>query len=126
MTAIIGPDDRPFLGGPDVPVTIVYRAADDDSPIQVEGTWLTTNATALGLYVSHVDFPSAGPWEVVVVAGDAEVARTSLTVTDESPVPDVGDPAPATDSPTGTSPDEIDAISTDPAGPSVIAFQSYS
>ncbi len=113
MTAIIGPDGSPFLGGPDVPVAIAYRAVDGDSAVQVEGTWLTTNATAFGLYVSYVDFPSAGPWEVIVSAGDAEVARTNLTVTDESPVPRIGDPALATHSPTGTSPAELEAISTD-------------
>lgn len=114
MTAIIGPDDRPFLGGPDAPVTIDYQQVEGDAAVQVEGTWLTTNASTLGLYVNHVDFPAAGQWEVVVSTGDAEIGRTSLTVTDESPVPRIGDQAPPSDTPTGTNPEEIEAISTDP------------
>lgn len=114
MTAIIGPADRPFLGGPNAAVAIDYRQVEGDAAIQAEGTWLTTNASTLGLYVTHVDFPAAGQWEVVMSSGDVEVGRTSLTVTDESPVPRIGDQAPPTDSPVGVSPEEIGAISTDP------------
>ncbi len=114
MTAIIGPDDRPFLGGPDAPVTIDYQQVDGDAALQAEGTWLTTNASTLGLYVTNVEFPAAGQWEVVVSSGDTEVDRTSLTVTDESSVPRIGDQAPPTDSPVGATADEIAAISTDP------------
>ncbi|MEL6982010.1 MAG: hypothetical protein AAFO29_06270, partial [Actinomycetota bacterium] len=114
MTAIIGPEARPFLGGPDASVTIDYRHLDGDATLQAEGTWLTTNASTLGLYVTNVEFPSAGQWEVVVSSGDTEIDRTSLTVTDESSVPRIGDQAPPTDSPVGATADEIAAISTDP------------
>ncbi len=114
MTAILGPDDRPFLGGPDVPVTITYRERDGDGTFQVEGTWLSTNASALGLYVTSAEFPNAGQWDVAVSSEGDEIAQTSLTVTEESPVPRIGDPAPATDTPVGSSPDELAAISTDP------------
>lgn len=114
MTAILGYDTRPFLGGSDQPLSISFRPADGGSTIEVETTWLSTNSTELGLYVSVVDFPTTGSWNLIASADGAEVARTSLQVTEESPVPRIGDRAPATISKTGISADELGAISTDP------------
>jgi len=114
MTAILGPDTKPFLGGPDLPVSIAFRPTEGGPALEVDGTWLSTNATDLGLYVSVVDFPVAGSWDVILSTGEAEVARTSLQVADDSPVPSIGDLAPATDTPTATGLDRIHAISTDP------------
>ena len=61
---------------------------------------------AKSLYVSEIDFPKAGRYDVLGVArldGRLVAATPSspgLTVTRRSPVPDVGDKAPATHTPT--------------------------
>ncbi len=114
MTALLSPSSNRFLGGPDLPVTVVFEAVDSDDRGEAEGTWLITDASALGLYVSHFEFPSAGLWEIIVSSEGTEVARTLYEVTDESPSPTIGDRAPATDTPTAETAEEIAAISTDP------------
>lgn len=114
MTALLSSSSNRFLGGPDLPVTVSFEAVDSDESGQAEGTWLITDAAALGLYVSHFDFPSPGLWEIIVSSEGDEVARTLFEVTQDSPIPTIGDRAPATNSPTGFTAAEIAAISTDP------------
>lgn len=114
LAAILGPTDRPFLGGSDLPLSVTFEPTDGGPGIETGATWLSTNGTQLGLYVSSVEFPTAGPWDVILATDDGEVARTQVQVTDESPVPRIGDQAPTTDTPTGVDRAEIDAISTDP------------
>lgn len=114
MTALLSPSTNRFLGGPDLPVTITFEAVNSEDSGQADGTWLITDAAALGLYVSHFEFPSPGLWEIIVSSEGSEVARTLFEVTEESPVPTIGDRAPATESPTAATPDEIKTISTDP------------
>lgn len=113
MTAILGPETRPFLGGPDVDVDVTFEAVEGEGFGEAKGTWLTTNASALGLYVTYFEFPTAGPWQVIVSADGSEVARSQVNVTADSSVPNIGDPAPMTDSPTADTSEEIAAISTD-------------
>jgi hypothetical protein len=113
MTALLGSEPGRYLGGPDLPVTVGFEAVNSDDRGQADGTWLTTSAAALGLYVSYFEFPSPGLWEVVVSAQGSEIARTLIEVTEDSPVPGIGDPAPATESLTGENAEEISVISTD-------------
>ncbi len=114
MAALLGEGPNAYLGGPEVPVTVRFSALDADITEDVPGEWLTTDASSLGLYVAPVAFAEAGLWEVTVLAGDQEVGGALIEVVDESVVPNVGDPAPATVTPTGETAEEIAAISTDP------------
>lgn len=114
MTALIGAGPNAYLGGPDSPVTVRFEQVDGDAVGEVQGEWLTTNASALGLYVSQFEFAGAGLWEVYVSADGVELGAALIEVVADSTVPNIGDPAPPSQTPTGFTPDEIAAISTDP------------
>jgi hypothetical protein len=113
MTAILGSGAQPFLGSADLPVTVAFDAVNTDDNGQAEGTYLTTSEAPLGLYVSYFEFPSPGLWEISLSSNGTEIGQTLFEVIDDSPIPTIGDEAPATDSLTGTTPEEIAAISTD-------------
>ncbi len=117
MVALIGEGPNAYLGGPETAVTVRYAALDaaaDDVSGEVPGEWLTTNASALGLYVAPFRFEVPGLWELTVLSGTTEVGGALLEVVETSVVPNVGDEAPKTASPTGSTPEELAAISTDP------------
>jgi hypothetical protein len=114
MTALLGDGPNSFLGGDDHPVVVTFQAATGDERFERDGTWLTTNAAALGLYVSYFDFPEPGLWEVIVsIPGGDELGATLIEVVDDPSIPNVGDPAPPSETATGFTPEEIGAISTD-------------
>lgn len=118
MTALVGNGPNAFLGGPDQPVSIRFDPVDGQASGgqagEADGTWLTTNAAALGLYVSYFDFSAPGLWEITVTAGGEDLGAALVEVVDDPTVPNVGDPAPPSESPTGITVDELAAISTDP------------
>ena len=114
MTALLAQGTaNGFVGGDDQPVTVRFDSVDGDTVGEVDGTWLTTDASPLGLYVTYYDFDVAGLWEVTVFGDGEDLGTTLIEVLDESPIPNVGDPAPATDSLTGFTAEEIATISTD-------------
>lgn len=114
MTALVGDGPNAFLGSPAQPVSVRFDPVDGDGAGEVEATWLTTNASSLGLYVSYFDFASPGLWEITVVAEGQDLGTALVEVVEDSTVPNVGDPAPPSLTATGTTPEEIAAISTDP------------
>lgn len=127
MTALVGDGANAYLGGPDQPVTIRFTPLDAegetdldaaeggaDGAGEVEGEWLTTNATALGLYVTGFTFETAGPWRVTASSGGRELGSTVIEVVEDPVVPGIGDPVPPSATPTAAEPDEIAAISSDP------------
>ena len=115
MTALLGSGPNDFLGGEDQPVTVVFSPVGTDDEDRVEGAWLTTNAAALGLYVSYYRFPSAGQWEIRVEADGRDLGGTLFAINETSGVPGVGDPAPRSVTPVADDPGDIASISTDPA-----------
>ena len=119
LTALVGSGPNAYLGGPDLPVTVTYAhldLADDDEPVtgEVEGRWLTTPASELGLYAAPFTFERAGRWQVTVSAAGREIGRALVVVAETSVVPTVGDPAPSSVSPTGSTVEEVAAFSSDP------------
>ncbi|MGH2748271.1 MAG: thioredoxin family protein [Actinomycetota bacterium] len=69
-----------------------------------------------GLYVSYVEFDSAGEWGAEVdIEGDGydETLRASLTVSKKGTTPAIGEPVPASDTPTIDDVDELSEITTD-------------
>lgn len=114
MTALVGGENNSFLGSPDRSVTVGYKPVDGESDgDSVEGEWLTTNASELGLYVSRFSFDEPGIWQITVSDGSRELASSLFEIVEESAVPQPGDFAPPSVTPTATTPDEITQISTD-------------
>lgn len=114
MAALVGNGPNAYLGGPDQPVTIRFSAVNGDGGGEVEGTWLSTDVSTLGLYVAPFEFDEAGLWEIVALADGEELGGVLFEVVEESAVPTLGDPAPATPTPTAATVEEAVLISTDP------------
>ena len=113
MTALVGAGPNSFFGGPEDPVSVRFEPVNGDTVGEVEGTWLTTNASALGLYVTYYQFDQPGVWEVTVFGDGIDLGATLIEVVAESAVPRIGDPAPQSETLTAVTADEIAAISTD-------------
>jgi hypothetical protein len=98
------------VGSPDrsASVALYNRGRDGDTPTQtVEGTFVWGIEDERGFYVAEVTFPEAGEWgaefTTAVNDGAPEQIRVTFEVKTSSPVVQVGDPAPATDTPTAAS-----------------------
>ncbi|MGI8704107.1 MAG: hypothetical protein ACR2JZ_06310 [Candidatus Limnocylindrales bacterium] len=111
-----------LLAKPDVATSVGFfdLAADPEAAVETaEGDFLWSIEGEQGLYVSQVDFARAGDWGVEVTAeGPSLPKRTTRVVfgvREESRTPAIGAPAPASDTPTAETADEIAAISTDEA-----------
>lgn len=114
MTALIGEGPNNFVGGASEPIEVSFQLVDGGiEPVIVQAEWLTTNAAALGLYVSKVQFERAGVWQLSASHQGAELGSTLYQVVESSPVPQPGDPAPASDTLTATDTSEPSSISTD-------------
>ena len=128
LVGVVQPDGS-RLGSPDQPVTLEVRSVDDpDLAVQsigAEFSWMVPDV--VGLYRATFDFPRAGTWQVQVIPEVGPALEPALfSVLDpgcrladaaERGLPlcalQVGDPAPAVASPTGSG-DELAAITTDP------------
>lgn len=118
-----------FLDASNVPIaspdrTVTIRlfdlGADPETPvIETDGTFIWAIEDAVGVYVADVEFPTSGLWgaELTTEAADAatETIRIQFEVQPESSVVAVGDPAPASDTPTLEDVGgDVARISTDP------------
>lgn len=108
------------LAAADRSVTLSFfdLATDADEPaVTVPGTYLPTLATLPGLYRATVELDRAGEWGLEVMTSDADGSprsgRMVFNVRDEFSTPALGEQAPASETPTAETPDQIDAISTD-------------
>jgi hypothetical protein len=98
------------IGGADIPA------------VSAHATYMEVLPGRPGLYRADVTFPKAGQWGLQVImkslatgpsGRSALVGRVVFPVHDTSSTPAIGADAPATDTPTATTPDGIHAISTD-------------
>ncbi|MCP3992996.1 MAG: hypothetical protein GY724_28295 [Actinomycetia bacterium] len=113
LVALLSQGDNEFLGGEGVAATIEFTAPNGGPTSEVAGQWLSTNAAPLGLYVAPFAFDQTGRWEVTVEINDEGGSRALIDVFDESAVPETGDPAPQSKTPTATGDDDLAAITTD-------------
>jgi hypothetical protein len=102
-------DDRP-IGRPDrtASVALYDLGRDGGTPSgTADGTFVWGIEGERGFYVANVTFPEAGAWgaEFTTQLNDAapETIRMTFDVLTTSPVVRVGDPAPASDTPTAAS-----------------------
>jgi hypothetical protein len=108
------------LASPDRPVEFRFfnLAAHAAAPqATVPAAYLPTSADRPGLYRGAVDFPCWGDWGLETVAREADgserIGRIVFSVRPTATTPQIGADAPASETPTATTADEIGRISTD-------------
>ncbi len=114
LVGLLGDGPNQFLGGPDERAVLVLEQVDGDGAAEVAASWLSNPGVAIGVYTAPVTFSEAGQWAVSIKGADEAVPAALVQVGTDSPVPDPGDPAPASLTLTGSTPEELMAISTDP------------
>lgn len=114
LVALVGATPNSFLGGADRPAVVELAAVEGSASGEVSAAWLSNPGVELGLYVATFTFDEPGVWQVGIKGADEGVAAALVEVAAESTVPEAGDPAPRSITPTGSSLDELSAISTDP------------
>jgi hypothetical protein len=102
-----------------VEVALYDLGADSGAPgVTAPGTFIWAIEPEVGLYVATVDLPTAGLWgaefRTSVDGGATETIRVPFDVRTEASVVSVGDPAPASDTPTLADVDgDVALLSTD-------------
>jgi len=120
LFTVLDGDNRP-IGNPNrsISVALFNLGRDGGTPTQtVDGTFVWGIENERGFYVASVAFAEAGIWgaEFTTALDDAapETIRVTFEVATSSPVVRVGQPAPASDTPTAASVDgDLARISTD-------------
>lgn len=113
LVALLGDGANEFLGGDDVPAAITFVSPDGGTTNPVDARWLSTVGAPLGVYVVDVIFPVDGRWGITVEGAEEGRATVAVDVFDDSVVPDRGDPAPPSDTPTIDDVDHLDQLTTD-------------
>jgi len=110
------------LAAPDRAVELrLYDLATDPSQpaITTPATYMSTIANLPGLYRARVEFGRAGDWGLEVIAtepdGSQRTGRMVFSVRESGTTPAIGAQAPASETPTASTPEEIAALSTDDA-----------
>ena len=115
--ALVDPQNKP-LSSATVATKVRFFSLTQDpaNPVATgDGTFLDVG-DGRGFYHVPVTFPCAGDWGFEVTAGlptGTVGARVIFSVLPYGTTPAIGSPAPASDTPTATTPDGIAAISTD-------------
>lgn len=88
------------VGGPDLEVTVELRR-DGTTVVEAPSEWVWTIEGERGFHAAVVDLDTAGTWEVVLhPAGGPPTPPTPFTVVEDVLVPEVGEKAPASETPT--------------------------
>ena len=118
---LIGPldgNDAP-IASPKIDLDASFYDLDDstaDPVTTADMRFIWTVRPRTGLYVDHVHFDEAGDWGVEVRIrgpGIDETVRSSFEVTRQAGPPAIGEPAPASDTPTASDVRRLRQISTD-------------
>jgi hypothetical protein len=120
MFSFLDADNAP-VAAPDRPASVAFYdlGTDPETPVStVDGTFIWAIEDVAGIYVANVDFPSSGQWgaefRTTGADGTDESIRVQFEVQEASSVVSVGDPAPASDTPTLADVDgDVSLISTD-------------
>ncbi|MDH3680944.1 MAG: hypothetical protein OEV40_13460 [Acidimicrobiia bacterium] len=114
LVALVGSGPNAFIGADDQPAVVELEAVGGSAAGEVTAEWLSNPGVELGLYVATFTFDEPGVWQVGIKGADESLAAALVDVADDSSVPEAGDPAPRSETPTGASLDELSTISTDP------------
>ncbi|MBA3430921.1 MAG: hypothetical protein H0U16_05510 [Actinobacteria bacterium] len=113
-----GRNDAP-IASPDIEVSIDFFDLEQSAerPVDSRTTdFLWTVKPRTGLYVTDIAFDSPGRWGAEVsIDGPKldETVKASFDVMEEATTPEIGDPAPASDTPTADEVSDLSKISTD-------------
>jgi hypothetical protein len=118
LVGLLNDEDAP-IGSPDISVETRFFNLDESSQEPVSSaqlSYLETIPGERGLYVGTVEFDAAGKWGAEVdIAGPEleETVRTSFDVKQEGTTPEIGTPAPDSETPTSGDVKKLSAITTD-------------
>lgn len=119
LIGVLDSNDAPF-GSPDVEVDVAFydlEASDSEPVSQHDTEFVWTVEPERGIYVTYPTFDRAGEWGAEVSirgAGVEENVRGTFEVTETGTTPALGEPAPASNTPTVDDVDDLSEISTDP------------
>lgn len=114
LVGLIDPESQAFLASPDLSATADLIGPDEEriEDVPLEFVWAVPEQR--GLYRAAVDFPTAGAWSIAITAdGYPATEPTLVMVSEDTAMPQVGDPAPAVATRTATA--DFSEISTDPS-----------
>lgn len=114
LVGLIDTESQAFLASPDVGATATLVGPDGETLPDVPLDFIWAVPDQRGLYRAVVDFPAPGAWSVTVEAeGYAPTEPTLVMVSEDTAMPQVGDPAPPVATRTATA--DFSEISTDPS-----------
>lgn len=109
-------ENNPILGdaGTSVHLRFFYG---EELKSEHDATFTSAIPGAQGFFTANVDFDQAGQWTaeaVVTREGDESTVTFTFPVTEESQIPNIGDPAPPSINLTATDDPTLTTVSTDP------------
>ena len=114
---LLDKNDAP-IRSPKIKLQIDFIAPGDETPSETTTmTFLWTMKPFQGLWVGEATFDQPGQWEGIMTVhggGSSTSVRTVLEVKDEGTTPEIGDEAPAVDTPTASDVADLSEITTDP------------
>ncbi|MDP8959953.1 MAG: hypothetical protein M3N51_12400 [Actinomycetota bacterium] len=114
LVALYDGDTQP-VASPDLPVTLEFHSPGGGRPISTEAGFMWTIPELRGVYRAEVAFEETGEWAVVVHPEGLPVTDPApFTVQPEAATPQVGDPAPRSETPTAAE-GSLAEVSTDTA-----------
>ena len=115
LIGVLDDNDAP-IGSPGLDVSVAFEPLGEGTPIGSQPTeFLETVPGERGLYVATPEFDAAGAWSATVdIEGDGidESITQEFEVADESSTPEIGAPAPLSDTPTAKDVESLKEIST--------------
>lgn len=112
LLAEVDPNTNGFVGGEDEEVTVEFTGPGGESQT-VATKWVWSIEGVRGFLVARPNFDSPGTWTAAISSPRGTTAATSFTVSGTLAIPEVGQPAPASE--TRTRADfELTEITTDP------------
>ncbi len=112
---LIAPDNEPILGTPGTSLKLRFSFADELRQ-EVDARFLWAIPDETGFWRAEVNFDEAGQWNAVAVltrAGTESAVRFTFPVLEKGTVPNIGDPAPATENLTLADAPDFKGLSTD-------------
>lgn len=113
---LIGPDNQPILGAPGTTLKLRFLFGDELRQ-EVDARFLWAIPDVTGFWRAEVTFDEAGQWKAeAILTRDGKESKVNFTfpVLEKGTVPNIGDPAPATENPTLAEFPDYKGLSTDP------------
>ena len=118
LVGLIDDDDAP-IADPKVKVDIAFfdlAESDEEAVSEIDTDFVWTIKPVRGLWVGTAHFDTPGTWGAAVTVGGGgydETVTGNFKVTKKATTPAIGDPVPASDTPTIDEVDDVSEISTD-------------